>query len=122
MRQTSPAPIYNPRGEGFSLIEVLVAIAVVALMVAAAASTVASSRTAENAARFYREAYVIAERIHAEAYGFEVEERAESITDTEEETITGDEAGVIAVWKLFTVRATSGDRRVTFSQHGMVAP
>ena len=121
MRQTSPAPIYNPRGEGFSLVEVLVAIAVVALMVAAAASTVASSRSAENAARFYREAYVIAERIHAEAYGFEVE-RAESITDTEEETITGDEAGVIAVWKLFTVRATSGDRRVTFSQHGMVAP
>jgi prepilin-type N-terminal cleavage/methylation domain-containing protein len=117
MPQIFPVPT-SKRTDGFSLVEVLVAIAVVALMVAAAASSVASSRSAGNAAMFYREVYRIAEDTHARAYGFTSDERAETITATEQETITGDEASVIAIWELYTVRAAAGDRRMTFSLHG----
>jgi len=121
MPQTFPVPTSN-HADGFSLVEVLVAIAVVALMVSAAASTVAASRSAEHAAMFYREAYRIAEFTHARAFGFTTDDIAETMTKTEQETITGDEASVIAIWKLFTVRAAAGDRRMSFSMHGDLTP
>lgn len=120
MPRTSPAPTCN-RDAGFSLIEVLVAVALTALIVAAAGSATLTARAAASASAFYREALLAAEAVQAESYGIAVEDGPAYAATVERETITRDADGLVPDWEIITVRA-GNERRLLFCLQGAPAP
>lgn len=103
---------------GFSLIEVIVAVAVVAMTVAAASSSILISRKVEAAAFFYRDAVLVSADAQAAAYGLSLKDDSEKENarlTVEQETITSDPGERTPVWVVYTIRSREADRRITFA-------
>jgi len=117
MRQIYPAQTYKS-DSGFSLIEVIVAVAVVAMTVAAASSSILISRKVEAAAFFYRDALLASTEVQVKSYYPALsgeESRSADQVKIEEEMITTDPDGQNPAWIIYTIRSAKADRKVAFA-------
>lgn len=108
----------SDRTSGFTLIEVIVAVAVAAMTIAACSSAILVSRKIEAASIFYRSAYMAAGAVQASDYGIDVsdaERDTKSGVEIEKEAITSDPAGRIPAWTLYTLRSPEADRRISLA-------
>ncbi|HMP89563.1 MAG TPA: prepilin-type N-terminal cleavage/methylation domain-containing protein [Kiritimatiellia bacterium] len=101
---------------GFSLIEALVAVAIVALGIAAVTTTILISAKTEQSAHFYRQALIGGEIMQSRAYG--LSDGNGKIPNMEEEFISQDPSGRIRDWQIITIRSIGDGRRVTFAFGG----
>jgi len=111
MRRIFPAPTCEQAG-GFSLVEVVVALAVVALSVAAVATSIMTSAKIEASARFYQQARLSAESVQLHAYQLLDDP---DLTGIEQERISQDPQGKKLDWTLYTIRSRATDRRVVLA-------
>jgi len=117
MRLIYPVQTSSP-DSGFSLIEVIVAVAIVAMTVAAASSSILISRKVEAAAFFYRDALLVSADVQAKAYYVALsadESQGLDHVSIEEELITSDPEGQAPAWIVYTVRSTEAERKVSFA-------
>lgn len=117
MRLIYPVQTFDSES-GFSLIEVIVAVTVVAMTVAAASSSILISRKVEAAAFFYRDAFLVSSEVQAKAYYFSLsgeEPHTSGQMKIDEEMITTDPDGQIPAWVIYTIRSAEADRKVAFA-------
>jgi prepilin-type N-terminal cleavage/methylation domain-containing protein len=105
---------------GFTLIEVIVTVAVVAMTVAAATSSVLVAEQAEKSAVFYANVLSAASGLQARAYGIAGDDRRGDFgaVEAEREVVTSDAEGQTLLWKIYTLRSPGHERRVSFALHG----
>jgi len=119
--RTCPVRIYKRAEQGFTLIEVLVALAITALATAAATTSVLSAQRMTETATFYRAAAWEAERQQCAAYGWSdgiaptpppgIESETETVRDTQSTESTS--------WRLVVVRSSVRDRSCSLAFQGV---
>jgi len=116
MRQICPVQNSNSLS-GFSLVEVIVAVAVVALITAAATTAILVSQKFAFAASFDHKAATASVQIYAKAYRLPVDDY-EYLTDNstvvEHDKINATD-GTGATWTRYRIRQPGGSRSVIFA-------
>lgn len=104
-------PVPRSNRQGFSLIEVLIASAIAAMIITTAATSIISSEKTARADAFYRGALLSAQHLHARRSGIDVPERISNLAVKPAKS-GGDEKGRQG-WLVYEISDASGGRRMT---------